>query len=553
MLPIRQSPAAAVSEPSTTLPSTSKSPPSDSATASADSKPSSAEPPAAPKKQCWECQRRRIVCDSASPVCRKCETAGVVCPGFDDKKPLTWLAPGKVTARPRKKKRAPNGSRAFVAAAKRGLQIAEKLTGEKPTPVDFESLLWRKIPPSGVHGLRKATDIEQVFQAARYYDLQIYPEYSPILDMIPQAFVRKFDLPTIPYFPLSIRHSLICLTLGHRINQLPASADPAFVATSWSVFYSHRGKAIAGLTEDMGSLDPVKRFIALISTAMFLMVDIQQCYPDWRIHYVGLRHLLDLCGGFDFVIGLGMETNAVMHIYILCGIMANTITHREQQITCVTLSEQRKFVRNTYDEKVMPYFMCPRPILETIITINELRAESGGATFHYLLPEGVAPALATPDELMAEIEAFDTVAWADGVTRGHQPQVVVLGELWKSTALLYCIISLQATGLVPRSSFELEVTKALHGDKLFGLLRAHVRSNILLQKSCLFSVAVAGFMAAERGEEDRRFVRDQCEFLCKASGQATALMLLVALQAFWDSGKTEWDECFEKGYALSVA
>lgn len=52
--------------------------------------------------QCWECQRRHWACDSTRPVCKRCKDAGIVCPGFDDRKPLTWLPPGRVSSRSRK-------------------------------------------------------------------------------------------------------------------------------------------------------------------------------------------------------------------------------------------------------------------------------------------------------------------------------------------------------------------------------------------------------------------------------------------------------------------
>jgi hypothetical protein len=63
-----------------------------------------AETPPKPdsNRWCWECQRRRLVCDCARPVCNKCHGAGLVCPGYEDKKPLTWLAPGRVLSRTRK-------------------------------------------------------------------------------------------------------------------------------------------------------------------------------------------------------------------------------------------------------------------------------------------------------------------------------------------------------------------------------------------------------------------------------------------------------------------
>jgi hypothetical protein len=56
------------------------------------------------RPHCWECRRRRLVCDGVQPVCTNCRTARIVCPGYADKKPLTWLAPGQVMSRTRRKK-----------------------------------------------------------------------------------------------------------------------------------------------------------------------------------------------------------------------------------------------------------------------------------------------------------------------------------------------------------------------------------------------------------------------------------------------------------------
>jgi hypothetical protein len=58
----------------------------------------------ATRTQCWECRRRRLVCDGDKPVCLKCRTAGIVCPGYADKKPLVWVANGQVLSRPRGRK-----------------------------------------------------------------------------------------------------------------------------------------------------------------------------------------------------------------------------------------------------------------------------------------------------------------------------------------------------------------------------------------------------------------------------------------------------------------
>jgi len=54
-------------------------------------------------RQCWECLKRRLVCDHTLPHCKKCQKAGRDCPGYDEQKPLQWIQTGKVTSRRRKK------------------------------------------------------------------------------------------------------------------------------------------------------------------------------------------------------------------------------------------------------------------------------------------------------------------------------------------------------------------------------------------------------------------------------------------------------------------
>ncbi|KAI8938311.1 hypothetical protein NX059_005963 [Plenodomus lindquistii] len=54
-------------------------------------------------KQCWECLKRRLVCDHTLPHCGKCQAAGRKCPGYGEQKPLQWVQIGKITSRRSKK------------------------------------------------------------------------------------------------------------------------------------------------------------------------------------------------------------------------------------------------------------------------------------------------------------------------------------------------------------------------------------------------------------------------------------------------------------------
>ncbi|KAI4943390.1 hypothetical protein J4E91_009299 [Alternaria rosae] len=61
-------------------------------------------------RQCWECFKRRLVCDRTLPSCKKCTKTGKKCPGYNEQKPLQWVEPGIVTLRRKKKESRPTTS-----------------------------------------------------------------------------------------------------------------------------------------------------------------------------------------------------------------------------------------------------------------------------------------------------------------------------------------------------------------------------------------------------------------------------------------------------------
>lgn len=57
-----------------------------------------------PRRHCWECMRRTLVCDFTRPQCNRCRASGVPCPGYGETKPavVKWLEPGQVKSRTRR-------------------------------------------------------------------------------------------------------------------------------------------------------------------------------------------------------------------------------------------------------------------------------------------------------------------------------------------------------------------------------------------------------------------------------------------------------------------
>ncbi|KND86305.1 hypothetical protein TOPH_09063 [Tolypocladium ophioglossoides CBS 100239] len=226
----------------------------------------SPDPVVTAQTPCWECQRRHWECDASRPVCNRCRDAGIVCPGYNDCKPLTWLAPGRVSARPRRQR----GSRARVPTPAPAICIksGQPTDTEAAVPVSVPISTSAQPPPrprsgyhtkpgsvpskvqnqedagedkgraailqprrqDGLHVVRHQHQqplaeipsvlrdpLAEMHEATHYYNSQIYP-YLAQHQLAPNPFVAPII--GIGALPTSMRHALISLALGHRILQL---------------------------------------------------------------------------------------------------------------------------------------------------------------------------------------------------------------------------------------------------------------------------------------------------------------------------------------------
>lgn len=137
--------------------SSSSSPPSSS---------SSSVPRPPRRRQCWECLRRRLVCDFGTPTCNKCRAAGVTCPGYGEKKPLKWIPPGRVNSRTRQRRRPP-----ATEPEERG-QITSPnhatLVAEDPDPPSGSCSPARAVVEVTIPLLQLGAEASAVVQAASY-------------------------------------------------------------------------------------------------------------------------------------------------------------------------------------------------------------------------------------------------------------------------------------------------------------------------------------------------------------------------------------------------
>ncbi|KXJ90025.1 fungal-specific transcription factor domain-domain-containing protein [Microdochium bolleyi] len=624
-------------------------------------KASSAPPPTAPKRHCWECLRRRLVCDSGTPYCRKCVDGGVVCPGYEDKKPLRWIANGQVSSRPRQSRSAPATAAAGRAKQPPRATVVSKKKQQHATQHEMQISLPER---SGCLGILPHMDTRSttwdVVQAAYYYNTWVLPTYDSALELAPNPFIAPFPLEILPYLTDGLRHTVVALAIGHRIHQLPKDASRGASVDLWSRLFHHRLLAIRELSHDIASEDTRASDNTIVTIILFLFVELQQMpATNWRQHLDGLTQLIEIRGGAREFLKTLPALAIGMSSFFLVGVMANT--------TCPPLCDNSAashyalldLLGTMYGEGGYPTCLCPPSLFVTVVEINYLRAQQARANLlastscagaavvpnpllltsdqHIDLPlvpqleHGESDESSTPSEaacntaetpatsiqtidsfspanqegpdmtttpaaqpldidanasrLLKDILAFSPAEFSTSSLHSPQQQHptdsssratdrLVLGRLWQSALVIYLIASLQSAGALRRSSFrrgQLGGLRAVHGQRLYEQLQLAVVSE-RLKRSVLWPLVVCGFDAAEAvnsavslsgtgggsGDESRsaaaaerrKFVETRLPILGHDVGTSLPDYARVVLRKFWDSGRADWDGCFDGSYAF---
>ncbi len=222
----------------------------------------------------------------------------------------------------------------------------------------------------------------------------------------------------------------------------------------------------------------------------------------------------------------------------------NTTSQPWNQSTAVTELGLSDMISDIYGDEVLPIYvgtLCPRPLLLNIISINHLRREGPAAA-----------SAVDPGGLLEDIDGFSPADWTVGkATAATRPQWLLLGCVYQSAVALYCVLSLQSAGVL-RPTARTAALDASHYERLMQLLRRALVALPHLRHSMMWPLAVAGIRAARGGAEDRRFVVEQLAECSRVGGTALPLQATEMLRSFWASGKTGWDDCFERSYVFAA-
>ncbi|ETS82046.1 hypothetical protein PFICI_07048 [Pestalotiopsis fici W106-1] len=557
------------------------------------------------KRHCWECMRRRLVCDSAPGACNKCKTRGVVCPGYDDKKPLRWLTPGKVKSKPRRPKNAPEPK-----------PVSKKSSKEKAQTNDESTIPVVDMAQGAVERYKWQNDVSDIVQAVAFYNNWIYPAWDSTREIASTSWITPLPLGVLNGVEPAISHSLTFCTLSYRFTQLssPTSIgrmedDQLAIATKmyyhrWvtlvlslllypilhgSTASKARGRAaymrpfdvtrigrghppqvhsreavsavtnlILAFTRDIAVRalsealsDPKRKTnnVTLLAVFIFLMVDIAQARMNWRHHYDGLATLIRIRGGLTKNLLPDPYHTIVMAYYFVTGVIGNTTSPAHDLAEPFMFIDNMDMIAEYYGDGRFPTLMCPPDMFLSIARVNHLRAQAAqpiASQVQTLKPRAEA--------LVKHIDDFQPEDWAYSLGSSEQENLLLLARIYQSATMVFCLSSLQSVRVLPRSA-AVQTCKARHHQRLLqdlreGLCKRSLRFRDVLIKCIMWPLMIAGTELRNGSLADRNFIERELENMSPTIGSYLPVYALSLIKRFWQSDEVEWDECFDEPRAF---
>lgn len=159
----------------------------------------------------------------------------------------------------------------------------------------------------------------------------------------------------------------------------------------------------------------------------------------------------------------------------------------------------------------------------------------------------------TTCDILRHIDSFSPDDWVSSADRPNPNLFFLIARVFQASIALYAILSLPCTSeSSAHISTPCEKLHPLYHELIFHLLSVAFESSVPVS-ALLWPLSVAGVAATKGTPAQRALVK---RYLREAAKEPfVGMMPLVAfemLQRFWDSGKSSWDECFDRPYVLVV-
>ncbi|KAK5988068.1 Phomenoic acid biosynthesis cluster-specific transcriptional regulator-like protein [Cladobotryum mycophilum] len=549
-------------------------------------------------KQCWGCLRRRKECDGALPTCNTCRRADIVCPGYRNVKPLTWLRTGKVSRLEGSKilnsSESATSTPKFVSVSKplsppasdvgsiglganddeeinaRIEQVRQVVTQAVTTTTLEPRSSRRQRPkqsrlPSGKasthHTLvaRRQHDGTSLHRPLWYGDRDTIGyldicNYMSCLDLNSRQVLPSNVEPSPPVtfsdwqlMRPCTQQALKAITVGFRIIREShahgvdvALTDSGPVSGLWAKFYHHIGRALFGVNDDIAILRDIIGLESIVMS-IWLLIIAEGWFSDslsWRPHAVGFWRLLESHGGLGRVAAHSPSLGLPLRDCLVFTTAFNTTSPSHDLIaeaSRVDLNDAYLI----YRVQIHLMFYCPPALFLDIIRISRLRLEL--ATNDSSCSDGEPSSFC---HLLGSIDSYSMHTMLMCWPRTDD-LFFTIAQIFRSAVAVYGNLTVPCI----YSACDCQKLREFHRDNLFHLIRTVV--NYPVHAVSIFWPLVVAGVAARTGDERGLIGEHILSIVHGIYNHGTGpIVALAVLRKFWESGKTEWDECFDRPYSI---
>ncbi|KAK5991558.1 Phomenoic acid biosynthesis cluster-specific transcriptional regulator-like protein [Cladobotryum mycophilum] len=548
-------------------------------------------------EQCWECLRREKPCDGTKPICKACRSVNIVCPGYKNTRPLTWLPTGRVSRLQKsgtlKAARKPRKTNTLVVRSAAttpdstlsddqpdsdkasdcstdpgdaGDAVALVRRGRKPhfqlgdiTPPKGSRRAPRSTPTFQIYTVTIPKSIEdEWYMLARGLDVwnqQISSAFDSMAILSSEPPMAIGAIATQSLTP-SMRHSFIAIAYGYQllwacqIHGLPIEpTNSGPVSQLWSRYYRHLGLAISNLNQEIH--DNESDNWALIFSSICWLVGAEKYVLSeanisrWRVHAIACLALLKRYKGFYNTMATPLfpflEVYPVIIAFTVFDTTSPSYDMMEDPFEILGIHD----LEDHFKDWQSPIFYCPGPLFPEIVYINRLRAERATRATRPKSPQsGIC-------KVLQRLDDFALDEWLESSPKSEHFSLV--SQIFRAAALVYGSIAVPCTSKKSGDNgCRCKELKQAYRNNLFRLIElgptAGVRSwNIY------WPLVVAGVAAHDGTLAEKHIIQEMLSLMTHDPifGQSPR-MASKLLMRFWNSGKTEWDDCFDQPFTCLV-
>ncbi|KAH7462757.1 hypothetical protein FOMA001_g18272 [Fusarium oxysporum f. sp. matthiolae] len=524
--------------------------------------------PFRPVAPCWECSKRRLVCDLGTPKCRKCRVRGVDCPGYQHK-PLQWMRPGQTRSKGAQSAKTlgvscpPARSDEIITnctfLGQKTSTRAKASEDSKVEDVSSTPACEAQTAMTVLRNMSGRSTFEILIQAVVYYNINIAPDLSGIsLEGAASPFIVPSSY--VSWIPPAISQTLICSALGHRILQTAEGFERERNAMALNLRQC-RGEALQLVRRELtGGRDSIMPILCL------LLSEIQHSIsPSWWHHVDAAYTLIDMHGGFRCCSLLHPNIRPMYQFLVYVDVLGAATSPCVNSARAQRQLELLPYLQDLFGDRTLTCIPCAPGLLAEVIRINYYRFLMDSPTS--LLSDS-ADQLPSGSDILRRVLNFSPELWASEVvansdfsTGGSLDETGQgfavrrmgwerIGRIYQSAVVLYCLAS-QPQGF--DHVRESDQWTSLRAGLLQDLRDSSLDACSHHRKLVIWPLTILGLALNYDDGGAQQFVLQELKWASAALGTATPLVAIQLLESTWQGySGWEWDKLFDRPYIFAL-